>query len=271
MKCAIIGCGYVGSRLAELWSGKHIVTCTTTRKSHTKSSTQTQKWIIAKGTDYDTVYWLIKEHDVIIVSVTPPSIEDYRKTYLGTAETIRKAAKESKTPKRLLFLSATSVYGDQNGHWVDEKNPPNAKIPEIKHLIEAENIFLSLGQVGWNITILRLSEIYGPEKTLKDKILSLQDRPLPGSGDFYSNMIHLDDVVHVIDYALDHKWEGIYNVTDDDHPTTSEFYKALCQQYNLPQVHWDPNLQPLIKLNKRISNQTIKSAGYRLLHPHRVL
>lgn len=268
MKCAIIGCGYVGSTLADLWSSKgYLVTCTTTKKQNIKQGPQ--NWVIAKGTDLNTITWLVEENDLILITVTPPSLEDYRKTYLGTAETIKQAAKNVKKPKRLIFTSATSVYGDHKGQWVDEESLLLAEVIEIKYLIEAEKTFLSLKEWGWHIDILRLCEIYGPKRSLRKKIEDLQGKVLPGKGNNFANMVHLEDVTAAIDYIQSHNLEGIYNLCDDEHPTQLEFFNKLAELYQQDKPTWDPHLDLYIRMNKRISNHKIKAAGYELIHPTR--
>ncbi len=271
MKCAILGCGYVGGALADLWRNNgYILTCTTTKKSRIKPTYANQNWILAKGNDFETICELITEHEVLVVSVTPRSLDNYRETYLATAETIKKAAKKVKKARTLIFTGASSVYGDHKGKWVDENSPLLAKVPEIRHLISAEEQFLSLREWGWNILLFRLTEIYGPGRELKEKMEALQEKTLPGSGNNHANMVHLHDVVHAIDYCLSHGLEGIYNLADDDHLTQKELYEILCKRFSLPLPHWDPHLDPLIQMDKRVSNHKIKKTGFTFEYPHKV-
>lgn len=271
MKCAILGCGYVGGSLADLWRNNgYVLTCTTTKKSRIKPTYSNQNWILAKGTDGDTIFELIEENEVLVVSVTPRSLDNYRETYLGTAETIKKAAKKLKKPRTLIFISASSVYGDHKGKWVDEKSELLAKVPEIKHLIHAEKLFLSLRELGWNVLIFRLAEIYGPARELEEKMEALQNKTLPGSGNVHTNMVHVHDVCKAVDYCLSHNLEGIFNLADDDHLIQKKLYEILCERFHLPKPVWDPHLDPLIQLNKRVSNHKIKAAGYHFKFPHKV-
>ena len=273
MNCVIIGCGYIGKRIAKLWTKKgHFVTATTTSKRNLPELEKVaQKSIIVKGTDESELSYLIEENDVILVSVSAAGLDNYRETYLSTAESIRHIALQQKKAKLLLYTSSAAVYGNHNGQWVDENSSLLAKPKEIKFLMETEDIYLSLKELGWKVSIFRLAEIYGPGRELKKKMEELQGRVLPGKGKIYTNMVHIDDIVLAIDYALSHNLEGIYNLADDDHPMKEAFYNALCDRYHLERLIWDPHLDPLIRTNKRVSNHKIKSAGFIFRHPHRTL
>jgi len=84
-------------------------------------------------------------------------------------------------------------------------------------------------------------------------------------------MIHKDDCAAAIDYALNHKLEGVFNVADDEHPTRRELYGHIAKKYRLAEVKWDPTLTGLHSGNKRVSNHKIKAEGFAFLHPTRVL
>jgi nucleoside-diphosphate-sugar epimerase len=174
-------------------------------------------------------------------------------------------------PRRLIYTSSTSVYGDHHGLWVDETSELKAKSEQAHILIETEKTYLSLKELGWNVCTLRFSEIYGPGRELSKRVEKLQGHTLPGAGDHYTNMIHKKDCAYAIDYALKHKLEGIFNATDDEHQTRRELYDAISLKFRLPKVKWDSNLTGLHSGNKRVSNHKIKAEGFSLFHPHRVL
>ena len=83
-------------------------------------------------------------------------------------------------------------------------------------------------------------------------------------------MIHRDDAIAAIDYAIRHHLNGVYNLSDDDHPTIGHLYDQLAHHFHLPKAIWNPD-QDTALLNKRISNHKIKSEGFAFHHPHRIL
>jgi nucleoside-diphosphate-sugar epimerase len=146
-----------------------------------------------------------------------------------------------------------------------------AKSEPAKILIEAEKHYLSLQELGWNVCLLRLSEIYGPGRELSNRVKNLEGHVLPGTGDHYTNMIHKTDVASAIDYAHRHHLEGIYNLSDDENPTRKALYDAVSHKFRLPKVKWDPEHMALHTGNKRVSNHKIKAEGFALRHPIRML
>lgn len=273
MKIAILGCGYLGSAVALLWKRKgHQITATTCHPERLKELSKiAQKSSLLKGTDEKELALLIADHELILVTVAADSTEHYESTYLSTAQTFHHLALEMGVSRQLIYTSSTAVYGDHQGLWVDEIGDLLGAGELAKVLIETERTYLSLKDVGWHVCVLRLSEIYGPERELSKRVKQLKGEALPGSGNFYTNMIHKVDATHAIDYALHHHLEGIYNVVDDEHPTRKELYDKISLRYGLPKVKWDPSLTSLHTANKRISNHKIKSAGFIFLHPHRIL
>lgn len=272
MNILIFGCGYIGTEVAKIWrAAGHTVTVTTRDpKRFNQLSLVAQKCVIIKGDNKDELAPLVANNDLILVSIAADTPKHYEKAYLNTAQNFRLLALEQDLPRRLIYTSTTTVYGDHSGRWVDENSPLLAASEQGKILIEAEKTFLSLAEIGWHVCVLRVSEIYGPSRELSRRLLRHNDHILPGCGDRFTNMAHKTDIVSAIDYALRHKLEGIYNVSDDEHPTRKELYDILSRKMNLPPVLWDPTHTPLHSGNKRVSNHKIKAAGFAFLHPHRI-
>lgn len=273
MNIAIIGCGYIGSDVASLWSrrGIHVTATTRTPERLKELSAVAQKSVILKGNDEEEFVPLIATNDAILITISADNREHYESAYLYTAQILRHLALEMNTPRDLIYTSSTSVYGDHHGLWVDETTPLLGQSQQAKVLIEAENTFLSLEELGWNVCILRFAEIYGPGRELAKRVKQLEDHTLPGSGDHYTNMTHKADCISAIDYALRHDLQGIFNLADDDHPTRKELYDQISKKFGYAPVRWDSSLTGLHSGNKRVSNHKIKSHGYPFVHPHRIL
>ena len=273
MKIVIIGCGYIGSEVAQIWKKKgHYVTATTRNPERLDAlSKVSQKSIILKGNDEDELVPLIADNDAIIITIAADSPEHYESAYLNNAQILRHLALEMDLPRHLIYTSSTSVYGDHHGQWVDETTELLAKSEQGKILIEAEKHYLSLQEIGWRVTILRLAEIYGPSRELSRRVKQFEGHVLPGSGDHYTNMIHKVDCAHAIDYSLRHHLDGIYNLSDDEHPTRKELYDSVSNKFKIPKVKWDPEHTSLHTGNKRVSNHKIKAEEFAFQHPHRLL
>lgn len=273
MNIAIVGCGYIGLEIAATWTKKgiHVTATTRTPERLPELSKASQKSVILKGNDEDEFIPLITHNETILVTTAADSPEHYESAYLHTAQIFRSLALEMDLPRDLIYTSSASVYGDHHGLWVDETSDLLGKGDQARILIEAEKTYLSLEELGWNVCILRLAEIYGPGREISKRVRSMDGHPLPGTGAQYTNMIHKSDCADAINYVLRHHLTGVYNLADDDHPTRKALYDQIAEQYRLPKVAWDSSLTSLHRGSKRVSNHKIKAAGFSFQYPHRDL
>ena len=122
------------------------------------------------------------------------------------------------------YYSATSVYGDYKGEWVDENSELRAKDPQGLNRIKAEEGFFKLSKLrpDISINIFRLSGIYGVGYSVVDRIQS-GDYKIITKKDQYFSRIHIDDIAGFTSLSI-HKSNPslhIYNVSDDE-PTLPE-------------------------------------------------
>ena len=271
MNLAIFGSGIISSELATFLSKKkHHVTVAVQypEKLHIFSKS-VEKSIVLKDFEDDDLLPIIVNNHLLVVPLSSDTLEEATPVTFQIAHAIRRMALHGELMRRIVVMSSTAVYGDHNGLWVDETSSLKAETEEGKMLIDAERIFESLSEFGWNVCILRVAEIYGSNRELSKRLRSLNS-PLPGSGFTYTNMIHRIDVISAIDYCIRHHLEGIYNLVDDEHPTREELYKEIIERDRLPPVEWDPSIAEWHRVNKRVSNHKIKAAGFSLKHAYRV-
>lgn len=219
-KIAIIECDDLGATLARLWmrQGDTVTVTTQDPQKIEAFSKIAQKSLVLKSDDEEEWIWLIENHDILIIMMVEADAEQADSIYLQTALTLRRLALTINAPRRLIFISNTKVYGDHHGKWVDETSERLAKAPHLKALIHVESIYQSLAEIGWSVTILRFSDIYGINYSLAKRLEEIKGQSLPGSGDYYTNMVHEEDCVRAIDYVLQRDLEGVFNIADDDHP-----------------------------------------------------
>ncbi|MGK7872469.1 MAG: SDR family oxidoreductase [Xenococcaceae cyanobacterium] len=271
---AILGCGYVGSALADYWQEQgHFVTGTTTSWERVASLSQiVSQVVLMKGDDASAVQSLVQGQDTVVVSVAPTGSQvadeaTYETTYLATASNLVRALNQAPGVKQIIYLSSCSVYGDRQGGWVDETSPVAPSERRSQVLCEAEKILLQVASENQRVCILRLGGIYGPGRELIRMFGGLAGMTLPGRGDRFINWIHRDDIVGAIEFARLNQLEGIYNLVDDSQLTVKEQVERICFQYGLPPVHWVPSKLSWGRKSLRVSNQKLKAAGYQLVHP----
>jgi nucleoside-diphosphate-sugar epimerase len=271
---AILGCGYVGSTLADYWQDQgHFVTGTTTSKSRVAALTESvSKAVVMKGNDLIAVYSLLEGQDTLVVSVAPSGSQEaatttYETTYLDTAKNLVIALSDAPNIRQVVYLSSCSVYGDRQGEWVDETANINLLDQKSQVIYEAEQIILQAANESQKVCVLRLGGIYGPGRELVNMFGGLAGMTMPGKGDRFINWVHRDDIISAIEFARLNELDGIYNLVDDSQLTVKEQVKLVCARYGLPPVTWDASKLSPPRKSLQVSNQKLKAVGFDLIHP----
>ncbi|MCH9631066.1 MAG: Protein YeeZ [Chlamydiia bacterium] len=266
----VIGCGYIGSFVASLLSNSYHVTVTTTREANKKElEKKFTKVCVLNTSDTVKLQHLLDETDAVIVTVAAKDRSSYKPTYLDTANNLKAAIESRSKPLQIVYTSATSVYGDQNGAETTEDTALNPSSDNAKILVDTENTYLSIQSDLINVCIFRLSEIYGPDREIKKRVLYYENKSAPGDGSQCANMIHAKDIANAICFAVEKDLSSIYNLSDDERITRKELYDKAAEKYQLKQVQFDPSIKSSFLGNKKIVSEKIKKTGFNLEYPHR--
>lgn len=268
MKLFILGCGFVGSKLAQFFKSKGaLVTVTTTSPEKVKDleSIASQVLLLDKTKKLEEY---LTHQDVLIVCAAPKSIDLYEEAFLETAQRVQKALENNTYVKQLIYTSSCSVYGEKEGNWVDENQSLEPSNESQKILVETEKIYLNHLPTSIKTCIFRLGEIYGLEKDIEFKIKRLVESKRAVHGQNYTNLIHVEDIVRAVDFAHKKDLLGVYNLCNDSHLTRREFYDKWCQYLNLDALNFSAHSQSIHRGNKRVSNQKIKLSGFEFEHPY---
>ena len=167
--------------------------------------------------------------------------------------------------KRLIFISSTAVYHQNDGSQVDELSPTAPQRFNGKVMLEAEKLALATG-VG---TALRLSGIYGPGR------LRLIDRVRKGqcSGETsatWSNRIHVEDCAGVIAHLVNQDSLPEIVLGSDSLPATSvDVESFIAEQLGVEKQYAEPNSKRPKRIagSKRCDNRMLLGTGYQFTHP----
>lgn len=271
---AILGCGYVGSAVADFWQDRgHDVTGTTTsRERVAELAGIVSKVVIMTGDDLPAINSLLEGQATLVVSVAPTGLQSsteatYADTYITTAQNLVAAIAQAPNVKQIIYLSSCSVYGDRQGAWVDETTHIDPLEHNSQVLHQSEQIIMQAANGNQKVCVLRLGGIYGPDRELVGMFGGMAGMTMPGAGDRFINWIHRDDIVGAIEFARLNELEGIYNLVDDSQLTIKEQVKRVCSAYGLPPVQWDTSKLSIQRKSLQVSNQKLKAAGYDLIHP----
>ncbi|MEM8642191.1 MAG: SDR family oxidoreductase [Cyanobacteria bacterium P01_G01_bin.54] len=264
---AIIGCGYVGLRVAARWQAAGLtVTGTTTRAERIPElEAVCDRAIVLHSQDQDRLKRVLHEQDTVLVAVAPSSGRSYDETYLPTARAIAALAPQLPQQPQIIYTSTYSVYGNYQGDWVTEETPPKPVTVNGETMVAAEQTYLNIPNL--NVCVLRLGGIYGPGRTLERIFSRWAGKTRPGTGARWSNWIHLDDIVGAIAFAQAQKLTGLYNLVQDEILTSRDLLQQVCDRHHLAPVTWDASQPDTRAYSVRCSNQKLKAAGYELVHP----
>lgn len=166
----------------------------------------------------------IARADICILNI-PPN----RKTV--EPESFARSIKElttqllSKGCRKILFISTTSVYGNNQGK-VDEQSVPAPETPSGRAHVEIERHLLATGKAS----ILRLAGLIGPGR---HPVKFLAGRTLD-KGHQKVNLVHLEDVLKVIIAIIEGgHWGQVFHLSATEHPARQDFYCHAAKQAGL--------------------------------------
>lgn len=166
---------------------------------------------------------------------------------------------------RLVYASSTGVYGQDDGGWVDEDAPTEPRHESGRVCLEAEALareYASAHGIAW--IVLRFAGLYGPGRVPRRAAIE-RGEAIVGDPSKYVNFIHVDDAANAAVAALDRGEPGrVYHVADDRPTTRREFYGqvAACLIVAPPQFVPPAADTPEARReesNKRISNRRLRN------------
>jgi len=154
---------------------------------------------------------------------------------IGTANLLKGLEKFPHPPKSLVFISTVAVYGLDEGENLDESTLLRGNTPYALSKIKAEELITNYGtKHNVKTLILRLPLIVGknPPGNLGSMICALKKGYYFGidDGSARRSMVLATDVASLVVFGTGKS--GIYNLTDGQHPSISDFEKALATRLN---------------------------------------
>lgn len=211
----------------------------------------------------------IKEADYILVSVPPISGEDI------VIKNFKDPLKNTNA-KWITYLSATSVYGDHNGEWVNEKSETKPSTLNGKNRLKAENDWRVFSKENnLPLQIFRLSGIYSKQNNILKRLKTGQAKIIKKEKHFFSR-IHVEDIANILFISLKKfKTNEIFNISDDQPASQEEVavYGALLLKMNKPnplkiEDLEEGMLKDFYKESKKVDNKKIKNFfNYQFIYP----
>lgn len=237
LNIGIVGCGWLGVRMAKKWQIRNRVYTTTTSKDKIKvlASQNLKPTLVNFNADRSSVGFSLWEAipslDVLIITFPISTRKDHDiyniqrridnfSTFIGSFG------------RQMFFINSTSVYPNKQKEFTEEDVPVEK--------VFAEHLLRTLYP---QVNILRLGGLMGDDRQLSKYNIPNLDAPV--------NHVHFKDVTAVIEKMIENKSRAkLYNVVAPEHPTKRE---VIAIQKNQHDVESEKEIGRLISSNRLIN------------------
>lgn len=246
-----LGHGYSAAALAARLPGRRLRGTTRTPGATLAAGVEAVSW-----SDAAAVEAAIAGADGILVSIPPADGGDPALRRYGDA--LRRAR-----PSWVGYLSATAVYGDRKGGWVDETADLAPGSERGRWRVAAEAAWLDS---GLPVHVFRLAGIYGPGRSVLDKLREGRAHRVIKPGQVFSR-IHVDDIAATLLASMARPAPGrAYNVADDEPAPPQDVIAHAAHLLGLPvppeipfaEAELSPMARSFYGESKRVANGRIR-------------
>jgi nucleoside-diphosphate-sugar epimerase len=260
----VIGCGYLGERVAQCWLAEGVPVTVLTRSASRAEQLSAAGFLTVIGDvlQPESLEQLPAVQTVLYaVGFDRSAGASKREVYVTGLQNVLTVLQGR--CRKLLYVSSTSVYGQHDGELVDEMSPtePTAEDGCICRDAEAvvQQFFPRDAHEIPGAVILRLAGLYGPGRLAARLDKLRRGERLEGSAAAWLNLIHVDDAVQAVLAAEKFGRPGeCYLICDDQPVRRGEYFAELTRQLGLPAPVFElpeTNTVPSPPLNKRCSNR----------------
>lgn len=266
----IIGCGAIGNAIAAQNSAESAWQLHGARRNTAKLA----PGISGHNVDYtDTaaVSQLLSDcvADYLLLTFTPREYtsEGYQQTYVAGTRNVLAAIQQP--PKRIVFVSSTSVYGQCNDDLIDESSDTSPGGFSGQAMLQCEQL---LTDSAIPSTSIRCGGIYSSEST---RLVEAVQEGRFSSSNHFTNRIHRYDVaaaiMHLLNLdALGETVQSCYLGVDNEPVRKQEVERWLAAQLGVEYPISHSGSSDKAQRNpgsKRCSNQRLLDSGFHFRYP----
>ncbi|WP_298160357.1 NAD-dependent epimerase/dehydratase family protein [Brevundimonas sp.] len=268
----VFGAGYLGGAALAAAKARGLSVAATSRDPERRVGLEADGITAVDPADATALAATVGQASAILVTAPPEG-----HGCPGAKVLLPALGKAQACPDWIGYVSSTAVYGDRNGGWVFEDDALNAASLEGARRVRAETDWLDAGRgMGLTVQIFRLPAIYGPGRSVVDRLRDGTARIVRKPGQIF-NRIYVEDAVAALFASMERPRPGAaYNLTDDAPSPVDVVMADAAQRMGLPQppeVDWtDPSVSEGMRRFyldcKRISNARAKAElDWRPAHP----
>ena len=229
---SILGCGWLGLPLAKslLQNGFSIKGSTTSLEKISLLESEAITPFLVRLEEQQisaSVADFLADSQILIINIPPKLRGGSTENFVAKITTLLPFI-ENSTVEKVLFVSSTSVYGEDN-EFVSEVTVLNPDTEGGRQLAIVENVLQKNSR--FQTTILRfgglISDDRNPVRFLSGRVnIENPDTPI--------NLIHQDDCIGIIEKIIAlNSWDETYNAVAPFHPTRQEYYTQKATELNL--------------------------------------
>lgn len=229
---SILGCGWLGLPLAKALLKKGFLV--------KGSTTSMDKIAVLKTADIEpfvvqleeqcvstTIQDFLANSQILIVNIPPRLRGSLTENFVAKMKNILPFIEKS-TVTKVLFVSSTSVYGEDN-LTVTEATPLNPDSEGGRQLAIVERLLQK--NTTFKTTILRFGGLIGEDR---NPVRFLSGRENIENPNAPINLIHQDDCIGIIEKIIElNAWNEIFNAVTPFHPSRKEYYTHKAQELHL--------------------------------------
>lgn len=271
---AIVGCGDVGSRIAQRLcklghAPYNLIPIVRSKQSLQKIATDYEN---ALTIDLDNVVEMscneLAQVDQLYYLVPPQKSGD---TDLRTQQFLAMLERSAKELSRIVLISTTGVYGDCQGGQVTEETPLNPTTPRSQRRADMERQWQKFAQDNHCLlSVLRVPGIYSHSR-LPRKRLEAQAPIVDPNECGFTNRIHADDLAMICEQVMIQQTKtDVYNATDGHPGKMSQYFLDVAEYLNIstPEVMSFAEAESLVtsemmsylRESRKISNKKLLEA-----------
>lgn len=232
---SIIGCGWLGFPLAQslIKKGFNVKGTTTSKNKLALLRDEKIEAYFLKITQKEilgNVNESLTGSDVLVLNIPPGLRKNPEQDYVAQIKILIPYIEASKI-KRVLFISSTSVYSEEESFpEITEETKPKPDSESGKQLLKVEKLLQN--NSAFKTTILRFAGLFGndrhPARQLSGKT-QLKNANAP------VNLIHLQDVIQINQRIMEQDIFGeTFNAATSPHPSKESYYTSVCESLNIP-------------------------------------
>jgi len=266
MEISIIGLGWLGKSLSKylIAKGYRVKGSTTSLEKCSKMEQDGVHCVRLKLSPYPegNNFQQLFKTDLLIINV-PPKSRTLPDSFHPEQIKFLKSLIQQGTVKKVIYISATSVYPDENRE-VDEEEPLDEKNCPNRSLYDAEKLLWK--DKDYDLTVIRFGGLLGMDRIPGRYFSGKEDV----SGEAPVNYIHQTDAVRMIHFVIEKDlWNETFNGVSPLHPKKREVYEKNAKDLRIapPKSY----LAEEIISWKQVSASKIQSRGFSFVYNNPLL